>query len=153
MAGPGTPGGPGGPVPAAADDGSSAVSGTLTATPGRFLLSAGTNHFVSDTRDAPGEAVTAGELFVSALVSCSLTNIGRYGTELGADLTGTRVSARSERDPDDSTRYRSVVLTFSFPHVPDDVSHEIVNRFTDTCPIYNTVRRGGNIDVVVLKRG
>ncbi|MBB5159481.1 OsmC family protein [Saccharopolyspora phatthalungensis] len=133
-----------------AQDRITAVSGTLTATEGRFLLSAGANHFVSDARTGPGEAVTAGQLFISAAVSCALTNVYLHGRELGADLTGALVTAQSERDPEDPTRYRSVELSVSLPHVRKAAAQEIVHRFTSTCPIYNTIRRGGNIEVTLL---
>ncbi|WP_190815774.1 OsmC family protein [Saccharopolyspora pogona] len=136
-----------------AQNGIATVTGTLTSTEGRFLLSAGTNHFVSDARVEPGEAVTAGQLFISAAVSCALANINLHGRELGADLTSASVSAQSERDPDDPTRYRSVVLTFSLPHIPEVVAREILHRFTTTCPIYNTIRRGGAIETVLTAQG
>ncbi|KAA9149250.1 OsmC family protein [Amycolatopsis acidicola] len=126
------------------------VTGTLTPVEGRYLLGAGANHFVSDARVGPGEAISAGELFISAAVSCALANVTLHGTEFGADLTGASVTARSERDPEDSTRYRSVVLTFSLPRVPSATAREIVDRFTATCPIYNTIRRGGEIETVLL---
>jgi hypothetical protein len=47
---------------------------------GRYLLSAGKNHFISDQRVAvggPGEAINAGELLLSSLGSCSLGLIQR----------------------------------------------------------------------------
>ncbi|HVV11472.1 OsmC family protein [Amycolatopsis sp.] len=133
-----------------AHNGVATVTGTLTPAKGRFLLSAGTNHFVSDARVGPGEAPTAGELFVSAAVSCALANVTLHGGELGADLTGASVTARSERYPDDPTRYRSVVLEFSLPQVPEATAREIIGRFTATCPIYNTIRRGGEIETVLV---
>jgi hypothetical protein len=51
---------------------------------GRYLLSAGTNHFISDQRVAvggPGEAITAGELLLSSLGSCSLGLIQKTAKE------------------------------------------------------------------------
>ncbi|RKN07396.1 OsmC family protein [Streptomyces radicis] len=126
-------------------EGRSAVSGRLTGTSGRYLLSAGTNHLVSDSRSGQPEAITAGELFMAAVASCALSNIDRHGTDLGADLTDATVRAESLRDAEDETRYREVRLTVDLPHVPAPTAREIIARFTGTCPIYNTIRRGGTI--------
>jgi len=35
------------------------------------------------------------------------------------------------------------------PRAPRPQAQEIVNRFTATCPIYNTIRRGGPITVTL----
>ena len=51
------------------------ITGRTTDTEGRFLVTARTNHFVSDARTGPAEAVQAGELLLSSLASCALGNI------------------------------------------------------------------------------
>ena len=127
----------------------SAATGGLAGEPGRYLLSARTNHLVSDSRYGPAEAITAGELLVAALVSCALSNVTTHGTELGADITDAHVEVVSERDPDDETRYRTITITVDIPRAPRPQAQEIVNRFTATCPIYNTIRRGGPITVTL----
>jgi uncharacterized OsmC-like protein len=127
----------------------STATGSLTGQPGRYLLSARTNHLVSDSRYGPSEAITAGELLVAALASCALSNVTLHGTELGTNITDARVEVASERDPDDETRYRAITITVDIPHAPRPQAQEVVTRFTATCPIYNTISRGGPISVAL----
>lgn len=75
---------------------------------GRYLVSARTNHFVSDQRVAvggPGEAINAGELLLSSLGSCSLGLMQKTAKEQGIVLreAGSEVSFR--RHASDPTQY------------------------------------------------
>ncbi|UGQ11560.1 OsmC family protein [Yinghuangia sp. ASG 101] len=125
------------------------VSGRTTDVQGRFLVSAGTNHFVTDSRGGPDEAVQAGELLLSSLASCALGNIQTHARERGADLARAAVTVSFERDPDDATRYRRIRLDIHLEGVRAAEGRELVRLFTSSCPIYNTLRRGGTTEVAL----
>ncbi|MEV0694257.1 OsmC family protein [Streptomyces sp. NPDC050388] len=125
------------------------ITGRTTDTQGRFLVTARTNHFVSDARTGPGEAVGAGELLLSALASCSLSNIQLHAEERGSGLTGGRAEISYQRDPQDPTRYTYLRIELLLEGVDQDEADILVGLFTGSCPIYNTLRRGGHVEVAV----
>ena len=125
-----------------------AVTVATTARDGRFIVSARHHHFVSDGRaatGAPGEAIQAGELLLASLASCGLALIQRAARERGIDLPRADVRVAFERDPDDVTRYRYIALEAALPGVAPETGAALLHAFTSTCPIYNTLRRGGNV--------
>lgn len=125
------------------------VSGEITAFPGRYLISAGRNHFVSDAKASsggPGEAVQAGELLLSALASCSLSVIQKHAGEIGVRLRSAQSRVSFKRDPNDVSRYEYIRLQVRLEGVDRRVGHELLKQFTGTCPIYNTLRRGGTVE-------
>ncbi|MEV6166476.1 OsmC family protein [Streptomyces sp. NPDC052052] len=124
------------------------ITGRTTDTQGRFLVTARTNHFVSDARTGPGEAVQAGELLLSALASCSLGNVQLHAEERGSGLTGGRAEVSFQRDPQDPTRYVYLRIELLLEGVDQDEADVLVGLFTGSCPIYNTLRRGGRIEAV-----
>ncbi|MBV9632625.1 MAG: OsmC family protein [Xanthobacteraceae bacterium] len=126
------------------------VVGTTTGVRGRYLIDADANHFVSDAKvstGGPGEAVQAGQLLLSALASCALAVIQRHADTLGVRLESGRVNVSFKRDPSDVTRYEYIRLRVRLNGVDSRTSAALVKEFTDTCPIYNTLARGGNIGV------
>ncbi len=122
-----------------------------TSLAGRFIVSAGMKHFVSDTRASsggPGEAIGAGELLLSALVSCALGLIQDFGRNAGSDFGDISIEASLKRNSSDPTRYDYIKLMVHFePHVPEVEASAGIANFTEKCPIYNTLRRGGNISI------
>jgi len=117
---------------------------------GRYLVSAGKNHFVSDQRVAvggPGEAVTAGELLLASLGSCSLGLIEKTALESGILLTGGSSEVSFKRDETDPTRYEWIRIEVRLSGVSPAEAEALVAGFTSRCPIYNTLKRGGPIDI------
>jgi uncharacterized OsmC-like protein len=129
-----------------------AIQAGATATFGRFLIGARQQHFVSDTKEAaggPGDAIRAGELLLSALASCGLGLVQKAAHERGLALSAAKVDASFTRDPEDATRYAAIHLQFVLGGVDLDTARALVAAFTDACPIYNTLRRGGPIEAGV----
>jgi uncharacterized OsmC-like protein len=127
------------------------VSAATTRVNGRFIIDANGTHFVSDTRASiggPGEAVQAGELLLSALASCGLGLIQTHARGQGIELGEVAIAAAFKRHADDPTRYDYIRLAVAFE---DRISHQTadacIKHFTDNCPIYNTLRRGGPISI------
>lgn len=126
-------------------DAVTAVSLQATATRGRFVVSAGPRHFVSDARAAsggPGEAVNAGELLLAALGSCALAVIQQEADARDWPLGPARVEVLFERDPEDSTRYARIELQAALTGQPRARAQALLDKFTATCPIFNTLSRG-----------
>lgn len=118
--------------------------------PGRQIISAGTNHFVADRKASaggPGEAVQAGELLLAALASCAIAVIEKTAEAEGSRPVAVEIDASLERDAEDGTRYREIALAIAIDGVTQKTAERLVAAFTDTCPIYNTIRRGGTITV------
>ncbi|MBV8924984.1 MAG: OsmC family protein [Bradyrhizobium sp.] len=117
---------------------------------GRYLLSAGKNHFISDQRvgaGGPGEAVTAGELLLSSLGSCSLGLIQKTATEKSIALTDAATEVSFRRHPTDPTRYEWIRIAVRLSGVNANDAEVLVGGFTSHCPIYNTLKRGGPIEI------
>ncbi|EIG57806.1 OsmC family protein [Bradyrhizobium sp. WSM1253] len=117
---------------------------------GRYLLSARTNHFISDQRVAvggPGEAINAGELLLSSLGSCSLGLIQKTAKEQGIRLheAGSEVSFR--RHATDPTQYEWIRIVVRLSGVTAGEAERLVTGFTANCPIYNTLKRGGPVEI------
>ncbi|AUA16704.1 OsmC family peroxiredoxin [Streptomyces sp. SID8382] len=125
------------------------ITGRTTDTQGRFLVTARSNHVVSDARTGPAEAVQAGELLLSALASCSLSNIELHAQERASGLPGGQVHISYERDPQDPTRYVCIRLGLLLSGVTQEEAETLAGLFADSCPIYNTLRRGGNVVIAV----
>jgi uncharacterized OsmC-like protein len=138
--------------PATAEGEVVTVSASITAVAGRFIVSAGATHFVSDARASaggPGEAVNAGQLLLSALASCGLALIQKQAAAVGVDVHGASIEASFKRDADDGTRYAWIRLVARLPGLARDTAESLLRHFTDTCPIYNTLARGGPIEARV----
>ena len=117
---------------------------------GRYLLSAGKNHFVSDQRAAaggPGEAITAGELLLSSLGSCALGLIQKTAAEQGVRLQGAGTEVSFRRYATDPTRYEWIRIAVNLSGVTASQAETLVGGFTSTCPIYNTLKRGGPVEI------
>ncbi|MFF0223599.1 OsmC family protein [Streptomyces sp. NPDC004629] len=125
------------------------ITGRTTDTVGRFLVAARSNHFVSDARTGPAEAVQAGELLLSSLASCSLSNIQLHAEERGSGLTDGHAHVSYERDPQDPTRYAAIRIGLRLSGVTQEEAETLAGLFADSCPIYNTLRRGGNVTISV----
>ncbi len=140
------------PNPGAAPDQIVTVIGRTIDEPGRFLITAGRNHFLSDAKASDGgkaEAVQAGELLLSSLASCGLNIIQRQARETGVALTSANLAVTFKRDPDDKTRYEYIKLHARLAGVDQPTAETLVEAFTSSCPIYNTLKRGGRVEIEV----
>ena len=100
-------------------------SGTL----GRALVNARTHHWVAD--GGGGEAVGAGELFLSGLAACAVNMVEKVASEEKKfPLDWMDVSVASYRDPDadhgDISLFDAVRVHFEMWGVDDDQAHELV---------------------------
>jgi uncharacterized OsmC-like protein len=128
----------------------SRVSGYADSNYGRFILSARNNHFVSDARisqGGPGEAASAGEFLLAALVSCGLGLVHASARDSGDPRPDVTLTAEFLRNPEDPTSFASLTLTYAFKGTDRIAAQRYVEHFTSKCPIYNTLKRGGPVEV------
>jgi uncharacterized OsmC-like protein len=117
---------------------------------GRFLVDAGRNHFISDQRVAaggPGEAVTAGELLLASLGSCSLGLIQKTAADQGIGLSAASTEVAFKRHETDPTAYEWIRIAVALVGVSEAEAETLVGGFTSRCPIYNTLKRGGPVEI------
>ncbi len=121
--------------------------------PGRYILSGQGKHLVVDASSAsggPGESFVAQELFVGALATCAQAVVHAKGQELSISPTSVLVEVESEREVGASPpAYSSVRMDFTFGGIAKDEAMALVDEFTRTCPIYNTVASATTMNVLV----
>ncbi|NKS64264.1 OsmC family peroxiredoxin [Rhodococcus hoagii] len=125
---------------------------TIAGRPGRFVLDARANHLVSDSRLGPGESIQAGELLLSALASCAMANFEANAAAEGLGVTNIEVVASHGRGTTDPTCYDYTHVTITVDGVEQADADTLAARFVASCPIYNTIRRGGSIELRVVAR-
>jgi uncharacterized OsmC-like protein len=114
---------------------------------GRALVSARDQHLVVDGpvyNGCPGEAITPGELFLSAVAACGVELVEVIAKEEGVGVTkvGATVDGvvdRSHPVREDLTVFSSVRLRFEVGGVSDEEATSLIEAFTRRCPLYGTV--------------
>jgi|SRR5271169_4604392 len=104
---------------------------------GRVLCSVRNHHFVIDGPEqngCPGEEITPGELFLSAVASCGVELIQVLAKSEGVPLQGIQVDIhglmdRSKPVRSDVSLFNSVRLLFQMKGVTDDDAKKLVEKF------------------------
>ncbi|MFF2113972.1 OsmC family protein [Rhodococcus koreensis] len=122
---------------------------TVAGTPGRFILDARENHLVSDSRFGPAEAIQAGELLLAAVTSCAMANIQSNAEADDIPVTHIEVYASHRRGSADPTRYEFTEVRIDIRGVDQSTADALAAKFAASCPIYNTIRRGSGIELIV----
>ena len=113
------------------------VRAASTATFGRVLFSARTQHVVVDgpvQNGCPGEAVTPAELFLGGVASCAVELVQVLAKERGVPLAGVDAEVsgtvdRSHEIRSDVTVFRSVKVRFTLQGIGDDAAALLVKSF------------------------
>ena len=99
-----------------------------TGTLGRAICNARYHHFVAD--NSGGEAVGAGELFLSGIAACAVNMVEKVANDDNIPLDWMDVSVASYRDPDavheELNLYDGIRVNFEMWGVDDDQAHELV---------------------------
>jgi uncharacterized OsmC-like protein len=122
---------------------------------GRYLVQSRTNFFVSDSpsaRDGDTTAPEPSELLLSALGVCALGSVDKAARERNLNVSKATAQVESLRDANDRTRFERVHIAVTIHGVSQDEAQQLIDHFTSTCAVYNTVRRGGPISVAVEAR-
>ena len=112
-----------------------------TGTLGRAICNARTHHFVSD--DAGGDAVGAGELFLSGVSACAVNMVERLANQDKIPLQWMDVSIEAYRDPEatagDITVYDAIRVHFEMWGVQAEHAEGLVETWKRRCPLYGSV--------------
>jgi|SRR5271169_1456179 len=108
-----------------------------TDTFGRVLCSVRNHHYLIDgpvQNGCPGEEVTPGELFLSAVASCGVELVQVLAKSEGVPLQGIHVEIngvldRSKPVRSDVSLFNSVSLRFQMKGVTDDDAKRLVEKF------------------------
>lgn len=128
------------------------LTGTLTPQTGRFIMHARDHFLVTDSTEARGgeaKAWLAGELLLAALATCAVSSVTAFARENHWPLTDVSAEGLSQRHASDETRYEKIVLTIATQGVTSQQAAELVLKFTRHCPVFGTVSRGGEIELIV----
>ena len=110
-------------------------------THGRAICNARTHHWVAD--DGGGDAVGAGELFLSGITACAVNMVERIALTDDAPVDFMEVSAEAFRDsdttPGDVSLYADVRIHFKIWGVDDDQGNYLVDTWKKRCPLYGSV--------------
>ena len=102
-----------------------------TGTLGRAICNARTHQWVAD--NSGGDAVGAGELFLSGIAACAVNMVERIAHDDQVDLDWMDVSVESWRDPDkvpgELTLYDAIRVNFEMWGVDDDQAHQLVETW------------------------
>jgi uncharacterized OsmC-like protein len=104
---------------------------------GRVLCTTREHHFVVDgpvTNGCPGEEVTPGELFLTAVAACGVELVQVFARQENVPLARVHVEIDGEFDLEnpvraDVTVFRSVRLRFELDGVDTDDAERLVERF------------------------
>ena len=100
-------------------------------THGRAICNARTHHWVAD--DGGGDAVGAGELFLSGITACAVNMVERIALTDEAPVDFMEVSAEAYRDPNatpgDISLYADVRIHFKIWGVDDDQGNYLVDTW------------------------
>ncbi|MFQ6027482.1 MAG: OsmC family protein [Dehalococcoidia bacterium] len=107
------------------------VNTNSSGTHGRAICNARTHHFIAD--DSGGEAVGAGELFLSGITACAVNMVERIAKNEAIPVEWMDVSAEAYRDPEavpsDLTVFADVRVHFQIWGVDDDQGQHLVNTW------------------------
>ena len=99
-----------------------------TGTLGSAIWNARHHYFVAD--NSGGEAVGAGELFLSGIAACAVNMVEKIANDDNIPLDWMDVSVASYRDPDadhgELNLYDGIRVNFEMWGVDDDQAHELV---------------------------
>lgn len=123
---------------------------------GRVLCDVRDHHYIVDGptyNDCPGEEVTPGELFLSAVASCGTELVQVIAREDGLPVPTVQVNVHGTVDKARQARagvttFTSLRVSFRIGGVSESEAASLVERFQKRCPLYGTVAVAAD-DVVV----
>jgi uncharacterized OsmC-like protein len=119
---------------------------------GRYLIESEGNIFVSDSASGREDGTVAPEpthYLLSALAVCALGSVEKEARTQNVTVRTANANVTSTRDETDPTRFANIQIDVLLSGVTQDIAETLVAHFTNNCPIYNTLRRGGPISVSV----
>jgi uncharacterized OsmC-like protein len=129
-----------------------AITALTTSDAGRYLLEGPGKVFLSDSamiRRVPAIAPNPIEFLMAALASCAVASVESDARDFGIAIGGATAEVTSVRDEMDESRFSSILVSIAIEGVDQATAERLLTHFTNHCPVYNTIRRGGPIEVQV----
>lgn len=126
------------------------VTGRSTNEPGRYILESGAKALLADSalvRKRPAVALSPIELLVAGLSACAVASVESDSEELGIPVAGVTAEVTAIRDEADETRFASIIVALTIRGVGADQAEQLTSHLRNQCPIYNTLRRGGPVEI------
>jgi len=124
-----------------------------TGTHGRAICNARTHHFVSD--DVGGDAIGAGELFLSGVSACAVNMVERLAKQDQIPLQWMDVGVEAYRNPDkkpgDLTLFDAIRVHFEMWGIQAEQAEELVETWKRRCPLYGSVATATEDTTVTLQ--
>ena len=130
----------------------------LSNEPGRSLLTVRGQHFVSDSPPVlggPNEAPNPVELLLSALAACAVFICERAAQELGIPLVSVSATVAGDFDPRGvcgeafDPRFQAFRVRLVMDGADAAQRAALVHAFKTRCPVYATLARAAEVEVVV----
>jgi uncharacterized OsmC-like protein len=129
-----------------------AVHTYSSGTHGRAICNARTHHFVSD--DVGGDAVGAGELFLSGVSACAVNMVERLAKQDHIPLQWMDVRVEAYRDsdksPGDLTVFDAIRVDFEMWGITPEHAEGLVETWKRRCPLYGSVATATEDTAVTL---
>lgn len=110
------------------------------------------HHFVSD--DVGGDAVGAGELFLSGVSACAVNMVERIAKQDRIPLHWMNVSVEAYRDPDkgpgELTVFDAIRVHFEMWGIHPEQAEGLVETWKRRCPLYGSVATATEDTTVTL---
>jgi len=116
---------------------------------GRTLNSARQHHFIIDGTREPREELTPVEVFLSAVSACCVQWVEQFAREDGVQLRRIEARISGVRSAAETNRFQHVDLDVNGVGLSQSQLEDFVNRFTERCPLYRTVRVATEVRITV----
>jgi uncharacterized OsmC-like protein len=130
----------------------------LSNEPGRALVTARGQHFVTDSPPplgGPNESPNPVELLLAALAGCAVFIFERAAQEMGIALKGVSVTAAGDFDPRGvcgeavDPRFQAIRVRLALEG-PDAAQREaLVQAFKTRCPVFTTLSRAAPVEITL----
>jgi len=105
------------------------VHSVSTDTQGRTLNSARANHFVIDSANGPGEAMTSGEAFLAGISSCGVNVVNGAARQRQLPLERVTVDIDGVRSAQNTADFLRVDVRFTFFGPTPEQARELVQHW------------------------
>ena len=129
---------------------------SMTAEPGRTVVSARNHHFIIDAPPplgGPNEAINPIEILMSALGSCSVLVSEKVAQEKNISLQGATATVEGDLDPrgvkgaDVNPRIQAFRIMLHLNGTTEAEAEALVAAIKKRCPVYTTLARSAPIDL------
>lgn len=129
---------------------SRAIAETL-GVPGRVMAGARGRLILVDSSGARSgvepEALTAGEVFLSALIGCGAVVVESAARKNGVKIEKAVFSATSSRYSDEPAKYTAIDIDVEVIGATQAEAESLVKVYQDECPIYNLAAKATKVTV------